>query len=268
MTASRSRYWKDLTTKDFAGIDAERTIAVLPVGAVEQHGPHLPVWADSAINCGIVSQAVPLIPDDLSVLVLPMMPVGKSNEHQAFPGTLSLSAETLIRVWTELGESVFRAGIRKLVLFNSHGGQPQIMDIVARDLRVRLKMFVVTCNWFSAGLPEGLFPPSEVEHGIHGGAIETSMMLHLHPELVRQAERRNFDSLSIEMAQEFKYLTPEGKISFGWQSQDLNLFGVCGDARDADAARGAALVDHAAHCLVELLGEVDRFPLDALRDRV
>jgi creatinine amidohydrolase len=223
---------------------------------------------DSAINCGIVERAIPQIPEELSVLVLPMMPVGKSDEHQAFPGTLSLSAETLIRVWTEIGESVHRAGIRKLVLFNSHGGQPQIMDIVARDLRVRLKMFVVTCSWFSPGLPDGLFPPSEVEHGIHGGAIETSMMLHLRPDLVRQAERRKFDSLSIEMAQEFKYLTPEGKIGFGWQTQDLNLFGACGDARDADAERGAALIDHAARCLVELLGEVDRFPLDALRDRV
>jgi creatinine amidohydrolase len=268
MTASRSRYWQDLTTKDFAGIDTERTIAVLPVGAVEQHGPHLPVWVDSAINCGIVGRAVPQIPGELSVLVLPMMPVGKSDEHQAFPGTLSLSAETLIRVWTEIGESVHRAGIRKLVLFNSHGGQPQIMDIVARDLRVRLKMFVVPCSWFSLGLPEGLFPPSEVEHGIHGGGIETSMMLHLHSDLVRQAERRKFDSLSIEMAQEFKYLTPEGKIRFGWQTQDLNLFGACGDARDADAERGAVLVDHAARCFVELLGEVDRFPLDALCDRV
>jgi creatinine amidohydrolase len=142
------------------------------------------------------------------------------------------------------------------------------MDIVARDLRVRLKMFVVTCSWFSTGLPPDLFPPSEVEHGIHGGAIETSMMLHLRPDLVRQAERRKFDSLSIEMAQEFKFLTPEGKVGFGWQTQDLNLFGACGDATDADAARGGALVDHAAGCLVELLGEVDRFPLDALRDRV
>jgi creatinine amidohydrolase len=268
MTGPRSRYWQDLTTKEFASLDAERTIAVLPVGAVEQHGPHLPVWVDSAINYGIVERAVPKIPDDLSVLVLPLMPVGKSDEHMAFPGTLSLSAETLIRVWTEIGESIHRTGIRKLVLFNSHGGQPQIMDIVARDLRVRLKMFVVTCSWFSTGLPPGLFPPSEVEHGIHGGAIETSMMLHLRPDLVRQAERRKFDSLSIEMAQEFKYLTPEGKVGFGWQTQDLNLFGACGDATDADAARGGALVDHAARCLVELLGEVDRFPLDALRDRV
>ena len=96
-------------------------------------------------------------------------------------------------------------------------------------------MFVVTCNWFSPGLPEGLFPSSEVEHGIHGGAIETSMMLHLRPDQVRQGERRKFDSLSIEMAQEFKYLTPEGKVGFGWQTQDLNLFGACGDATDADA---------------------------------
>ena len=129
------------------------------------------------------------------------------------------------------------------------------MDIVARDLRVRLKMFVVTCSWFSPGLPDGLFPPSEVEHGIHGGGIETSMMLHLRPDWCGRRSGK-FDSLSIEMAQEFKYLTPEGKIGFGWQTQDLNLYGACGDARDADAARGAALIDHAARCLVELLREV------------
>ncbi|WP_158046641.1 creatininase family protein [Skermanella pratensis] len=268
MPVPHSRFWQELTTKEFAALDAERTIAVLPVGAVEQHGPHLSVWVDSAINAGILARAVPLIPDPMPVLILPMLPIGKSDEHEAFPGTLSLSAETLIRVWTEVGQSVHRAGIRKLVLYNSHGGQPQIMDIVARDLRVRLKMFVVTCSWFSPGLPDGLFPPSEVVHGIHGGGIETSMMLHLRPDLVRKAERRKFDSLSIEMEQEFKYLTPEGKVGFGWQTQDLNLFGACGDATDADADRGAKLVDHAARCLVELLSEVDRFPLDALRDRV
>src|SRR3954447_3499548 len=112
MTGSRSRYWQDLTTKEFAGLDAERTIAVLPVGAVEQHGPHLPVWVDGAINQGIVESAVALMPPDLPALVLPLLPVGKSNEHQSFPGTLTLSAETLIRVWTEIGESVHRAGIR------------------------------------------------------------------------------------------------------------------------------------------------------------
>src|SRR3712207_28681 len=155
MTVQPRRYWHELTTKDFASLDTERAIAVLPVGAIEQHGPHLPVSVDSAINEGIIRRAVELMPPDLPALVLPMLPVGKSNEHQAFPGTLTVSAETLIRLWTEVGESVYRAGIRKLVFFNSHGGQPQIMDIVARDLRVRRSMFVVACSWYHLGMPKG-----------------------------------------------------------------------------------------------------------------
>jgi creatinine amidohydrolase len=210
MTGSRSRYWQDLTTKEFASLDAERTIAVLPVGAVEQHGPHLPVWVDSAINCGIIERAVPKIPDDLSVLVLPLMPVGKSDEHLAFPGTLSLSAETLIRVWTEIGESIHRTGIRKLVLFNSHGGQPQIMDIVARDLRVRHAMLVVAYSWYAGGLPAGLFDEAEVRHGIHAGAVETSMMLHLRPDLVRMDLAADFPPLMRELAGDYQHLSPTG----------------------------------------------------------
>ena len=174
---------------------------MLPVGAIEQHGPHLPVSVDAAIIAGIVERVIALLPDDLPVTFLPMMPIGKSNEHIAFPGTLTLSADTLIRLWTEIGESVARAGIRKLVLLNSHGGQPQIMDIVARDLRVRLKMFVVALSYWGVGMPKGCFPSGEAEHGIHGGSSETSMMLHLHPELVRNEERRDFVPASIAMVE-------------------------------------------------------------------
>jgi len=202
------------------------------------------------------------------VIFLPTMPIGKSNEHTAFPGTLSFSAETLIRIWTEIGESVARTGIRKLVLLNSHGGQPQIMDIVARDLRVRLKMFVVALSYWGVGMPTGLFPASEAQHGIHGGSSETSVMLHLHPDLVRGDERRNFVPSSIAMAERYKYLRPEGAgVGFGWQTQDLNEFGACGNALDADAERGRKIVEHVALRIVELLHEVAAYPLSALRDR-
>src|SRR5215472_9473715 len=177
------RRWVEMTTAEFSALPSD-TVAVLPVGAIEQHGPHLPVYVDACLNEGVVARAMALIPPELPVTFLPMQAVGKSNEHLAFPGTLSLSAETLIRLWTEIGESVHRAGVRKLVLFNSHGGQPQIMDIVARDLRVRCGMFVVTCGTYALGRPAGLFPESELKHGIHGGSVETSMMMHLRPELV------------------------------------------------------------------------------------
>ncbi len=255
------RFWQDMTTAEFARLDAGRVIALLPVGAIEQHGPHLPVVVDACINRGIVARALELMPEELPVAVLPLLPVGKSNEHLAFPGTLSLSAETLARLWTEIGESVARAGVRKLVLFNSHGGQPQVMEIVARDLRVRLGIVAVAYSWYAAGIPPGLFPEAEVQDGIHAGAIETSMMLHLRPDLVQMDEARNFAPLMRELTEDgYRLLSPTGPGRLAWQAQDLHPSGACGDATNADAERGRALVDHAARALVDLLIEVDRFP--------
>lgn len=266
MAMPPSRFWQDLTHEDFTRLDPERTVVLLPVAAIEQHGPHLPVSVDATLNAGVLAAALDRLPASLPLLVLPAMPVGKSDEHIAFPGTLTLSAETLIRLWTEIGDSVARAGLRKLVLFNAHGGQPQVMDIVARELRVRLGMMAVAANWYSFGTPEGLFPAEELRHGIHGGSVETSMMLHLRPDLVRREHLRNFRSLGQDMAGDYRLLGPTlatGKLA--WQTEDLNPEGACGDATDADAGRGAKLVDHAARQFVALLQEVRRFPLDRLR---
>jgi creatinine amidohydrolase len=265
MASRLRRNWVEMTTRDFQLTDMSRAIAVLPVAAIEQHGPHLPVEVDTAINRGVVERAKALLPDDLPVTFLPAMPIGKSNEHISYPGTLTLSAETLIRLWYEIGESVSRAGVRKLVLLNSHGGQPQIADIVARDLRVKRDMLVVIASTYALGLPPGLFPESELKHGIHGGSVETSIMMHLHPDLVRRDELADFRPLSLDMEGDYEILTPEGKVGFGWETQDLSLPGACGNATDADAERGAMLVEHTAQRFVKLLGEIDRFPLDALR---
>jgi creatinine amidohydrolase len=259
------RRWQEMTTEEFRGLDAGRVIAILPVAAIEQHGPHLPVEVDARINEGVLARTLELLPAELPVTVLPAMPVGKSNEHTAFPGTLSLSAETLIRLWTEIGDSVARAGVRKMVIFNSHGGQPQVADIVARDLRVRHAMFVVTAHSYGLGKPPGLFPDEELQHGIHGGTVETSIMLHLRRELVHMEKAQNFVPLSVPMSREFEMLTPEGKVGFGWQTQDLNPHGACGNAAAADAGRGAQLVDYCARRFVQLLREIDRFPLSSLK---
>ncbi|HTY68176.1 MAG TPA: creatininase family protein [Alphaproteobacteria bacterium] len=259
------RRWQEMTTEEFRGLEAGRVIAILPVAAIEQHGPHLPVEVDARINEGVLARTLDLLPPELPVTVLPPLPVGKSNEHTAFPGTLSLSAETLIRLWTEIGDSVARAGVRKMVIFNSHGGQPQVADIVARDLRVRHGMFVVTAHSYALGKPPGLFPDEELQHGIHGGTVETSIMLHLRRELVKMDKAQNFVPLSVPMAREYEMLTPEGKVGFGWQTQDLNPHGACGNAAAADADRGAQLVDHYARRFVQLLREIDRFPLSSLK---
>jgi creatinine amidohydrolase len=260
------RRWVEMTTAEFGKLPTD-TIAVLPVAAIEQHGPHLPVFVDACLNAGVVDRAMELLPDELPVTFLPMQSIGKSNEHLAFPGTLSLSAQTLIRLWTEIAESVARTGVRKLVLFNTHGGQPQIAHIVARDLRVRLAMLVVFANSYHLGIPEDAFPAAELRHGIHAGAYETSMMLALRPDLVQMQHAQNFVQLSNKMEGDYRFLSPEGATQFGWQMQDLHPLGACGNALDADQQRGRKCLEQQAANFVDMLREVHRFPLTSLKSR-
>ena len=260
----KSRYWWDLTTAEFAALDRTNIVAIQPIAAVEQHGPHLPLRVDAAINQGILERALTLLPATSGALVLPAMAVGKSNEHRAFPGTLSFSYETLGRAWFEIGESVSRAGVRKILFFNSHGGQPQLVDIVCRELRERLTLFAVACSWFSTVDVCDLVSAAEAKHGIHAGQIETSMMLHLHPDLVDMSRAQNFVSTAQAVAEANEVLRVEGSVGFGWLTQDLNAFGACGDATLSSAALGERLVDRAAAALAKLIGEVERYPLDKL----
>jgi len=260
----RTRYWSSLTSEEFSRLDRERLIAVLPVGAIEQHGPHLPMSTDTATIDAMVHASLPHLPDDLPVLFLPTMPYGKSNEHSRYPGTLTVSASTLIALWMEIGACVARAGVRKLVLYNSHGGQMAPMDIVARDLREAHNMMVVAAHWYTLGLPPGLFTEEEGRHGIHAGDLESSIMLHITPDDVQRQHLRNFPSLTQEMAREGQLLsiTPTGKL--GWQMHDLNPWGAAGDASRAGAEKGAAVLDHVGRRFVQLLQEIDRFPLSRL----
>jgi creatinine amidohydrolase len=260
-----SGHWHELTTEDFAEVDPERTVALLPVAAIEQHGPHLPLYTDACIAEGLVAETLNRLDDARSLLVLPLQAVGESTEHLAYPGTLAVDAETLIRHWRGIGDSVAAAGLRKLVILNTHGGQPQVIDIVALDLRRRHGMLAVKANYFAFGVPHDLFDDEELDHGIHGGAVETSMMLHLRPDLVRMEAAERFEPLSLQMTADYRYLGPEAPIGFGWTAQDLNPAGVVGDASRADADKGRQVVDHAARCLAELVDEVARFPLANLR---
>lgn len=258
------RRWHDMTTVDFADVDPETWIALLPVGATEQHGPHLPVSVDCTLNSGVVDAALALLPDNLLVTRLPLLPIGKSNEHLAFPGTLTLSASTLVSLWTEVAESVHRAGFRKIVFFNSHGGQPQLLDVVVRDLRVRLGMAAISANSWGLGMRAGLFSDDEVKFGIHGGEIETSMMLHLRPDLVSMPLAGDFRSRAAEIDAQYSVLRAEGGVGMGWAAQDLHPSGAIGNAAAADAKRGQILIEDAALQLVALLRDVARFPLSLL----
>ena len=267
MVRPSSRWWWDLSTREFAELDMGRIVAVLPVGAVEQHGPHLPVRVDAAINAGIVARAVALMPDDLPALALPALPVGKSNEHLAFPGTLSLPHDVLARVWFETAKSAWRAGVRKIVFWNSHGGQPQVMEIVCRELRVELGMFAVGASWFRTIDTADLYPAAERRHGIHGGTSETSVMLHLHPDLVRMDLAEDFRPRSMDLERDGSMLGPESGVGYGWQAQDLHPSGVAGNAAAADPACGRDEVERAAQALVRLIRDVADYPMDAVTQR-
>ena len=266
MTLRLPGWWQDLTSPEFRLLDGEKTVAVLPVGAIEQHGPHLPVAVDACLVDAVVGRAVELLPAGTPVLVLPTTAVGKSNEHVDFPGTLTLSAETLGRVWYEIGASVRRAGLRKLLLLNGHGGQPQVAQIVARELRIDRGMLAVAANWFSWGLPDGLFEPAELRHGIHAGAVETSMMLAVRPDLVAMTQAADFTPVTVADDLDFPRLRALGASGLGWKTQDLHGAGACGDATGATAEAGRVVIEHAARHLVELLHELVRFPLRRLRD--
>jgi creatinine amidohydrolase len=260
------RFWSDYSSEEFAALDRSRIVAVLPVGATEQHGPHLPLSVDAAIVDGVVAAVAERLPDDSNVLFLPTLPVGKSDEHRRFPGTLTLSGETLIRVWTEIGACVAASGVRKLVLLNSHGGQISIMDVVARELRIRHDMLVFSVNWFGVGMPEGVYSDHEQKHGVHAGDMETSVMLSLHPDLVRMDRAQNFCSLTETFEKDYRYISLS-RVRLGWQSQDLNPEGACGNASAATAEKGRLTLDFAAERLVELLAEVERAPLSWLDNR-
>lgn len=261
----QSGYWRDCASTDFGALDPESTIAILPVAAVEQHGPHLPLSTDAVINAGIIRALLARKTAPPIVLVLPALEVGASLEHAAFPGTLSVDASTLSDVWTDIGRSVARAGLRKLVIFNTHGGQKFVVDQVALRLRAELGLLVVRATYFAFGSPPGLFDAAELVNDIHGGEVETSLMLHLAPELVRKREIADFRGLPHELAARNKLLGAEKPVGIGWLSQDLHPRGVVGNAARADAERGAAHLAYLVDRFAALLAEVAATPLSILR---
>ena len=272
-----SPFWADCATTHFRALQSSgairEVVAVLPVAATEQHGPHLPLKVDSAIVDGVIHAAIAHLPAQSRALFLPTQAVGFSPEHARFAGTLTFKAETVLRVWTELAESVAATGVRKLLIFNAHGGQANLMDLVARDLRARLDMMVFSVNWYALPLAgpqgedlSGLFSAQEQRFGVHAGDLETSMMLAIHPQHVNMAAASDFLSSAQIRASSFDILGNGKTAKFAWQMQDYNPAGAAGNAAAATVDKGNEVLDAAGRSLATLLSEIERLDLSTLNN--
>lgn len=261
------KHWLHLTGPELARIAAHDPVALLPVAAVEQHGPHLPLSTDVTIGEGIVKAATAELAAgdaELSVLVMPCLALGASLEHTHFPGTLSLSVEQLIAQIRAVGAGVARCGIRRLLIFNSHGGNTAAIDAAALQLREAHGLLAVKANYFRFAPPPGTLSAEEQAHGLHGGALETSMMLHLAPEAVRRDRLADYESLGAVRARAGFRLGPEGEASFAWMAEDLHPAGVTGNAAAANAGAGERLVTAFGQDLAEIALETAAFDLSSL----
>jgi len=253
-----ARDWTDI---NWTGVDARAAahwIAVLPLAATEQHGPHLPLETDVLIGEAYLARVRELLPATLPVSFLPIQKIGISTEHIDFPGTQTISTEAALKGWMALGENVAHRGLKKLVIVTSHGGNSAAMTLVAQDLRAYHGLLAVTTSWSRLSAAEQFFPAEEVRHGIHGGAVETSIMLARHRDQVRQEAIADFRPSSIAMEASYRRLT-QRPAPFAWQAQDLHPSGAIGNATLATAEKGERLVDQGARAFIELLEDVDQF---------
>ena len=264
MTSTVPRDWTDIHWPDLAGGGCERWIAVLPLAATEQHGPHLPLGTDVMIAQAYLARVRELIPDTIPATFLPIQPIGISTEHIDFPGTLTLPSDVALKTWFALGEGIARAGLKKLIMVTSHGGNSAAMSLVAQDLRAVHGLLVVTTSWSRLSAAEEIFSPQEVSHGIHGGASETSIMLARYSEHVRREAIADFRSVGVAMAKDYRALSTQRPAPFAWQAQDLHPSGAAGDATKASAEKGERLIDNGARAFCELLADVDKFDINAL----
>ena len=261
------RWLQTLTTVGAGAIELSDPVAVLPVAAIEQHGPYLPLSTDLEIGLGLLSEAFQRLPDDFPAWALPPQAIGCSREHARFPGTLSLEPDQLSALIEGMGEALAQIGVRRLVLSNSHGGNRHALETAGLRLRDELGMLVVHASWFRFPRPEDVdLPEEEWRHGIHGGAVETAMMMHLRPDLVHTSEAAQARSLGEELGETLRRVAPEGPASFSWLAGDLNPEGAVGDASLADADLGARFVSHYGAVLAEVIEDARAFPIDRLEE--
>jgi creatinine amidohydrolase len=243
--------WAQRRAEEFQAIDPHKAIAILPTAAIEQHGPHLPVGTDTMIMQGMLDRFKKVCPEHIDPYLLPVQAVGKSNEHLWAKGTVTLSAAEALSAWTAIGLSVARAGFKKIVIVNSHGGNLDLLSILTRELRVQAGLLAVKCQWGNFGFPQGMYSADELTYGIHGGDVETSLMLAFEPDCVDMSQARDF----ISRAQS-EMIAPTGPISRGWIAADLNDAGTVGNASAATKDKGEATCNHQVEGFIDLLQQV------------
>lgn len=253
-------HWADLTAPEFAALDRAGAVAILPIGAIEQHGPHLAMSVDRDLTLAVLTRALPIIDTSLTVLALPVQAIGKSTEHQAWPGTLSLSADTLLRVLHDIAASIHRAGIPRLMILNGHGGNRALLELACRDLRAELGLITAHVAWDDLANAEAVVGDAEARNGLHAGDVETSAMLAAHPDKVRRDRTEDFGSahLTWQHAHPDLGLGP-APLRPGWLMADLNPKGAIGNAAAATAEKGETLINTAARTLARLIGDFARF---------
>lgn len=245
-----ARNFAYLTWKQVDALPRETTLLVLPTAAIEQHGHHLPLATDTLINNLLLGKALALVPAELPIFALPAVCYGKSNEHLGFPGTLSVSAQTFLAVVRDLGASISAAGFKKVVLYNTHGGNTSLVDVLARDLRAEYGLRTFSLFGSPGAAFEGV-STQERTYGFHAGEIETAYLLQATPELVHTEE---YTSNYIARIDTPEVLKPEGSAAnFAWLTRDIAPSGVLGDPRPATAEHGEQWSNEAAVCIAETL---------------
>ncbi len=249
-----------LRAPEIAELLGERTILVQPLGAVEQHGPHLPLHTDLLIAEAVATAAVERVGEEVDAWLLPALAYTKSNEHAWSPGTIWLSAQTLLAVLDDLGRCVAMTPARRLVFLNGHGGNSALVGVANRELRLHHGLMTFLTHPFVPPDQGGTSPGDEAGMGVHGGTDETSIVLHLAPELVDlgPAARRVPEHLAAN-----RYVRFGGPVAFGWLSNDFADDGVIGDPTAATAERGKELFEAAVEAFCEALREISRFEFRA-----
>lgn len=246
--------WGDLTAPEFAALDRAAAVAILPIGAVEQHGPHLAMSVDHDLVAAVLARAMPLLADRVTALALPALPIGKSNEHLAVPGTLSLSSDTLTRVLSDIARSVALAGVGRLLILNGHGGNRAVLESAVRDIRDSFGLVTAHVAWDDLAGAEAIVGRDEAQNGLHGGDVETSAMLAAFPTKVRMPLAEDFTSAHRKWQVAHPDLgLGDAPMRPGWLIGDLNPKGAIGNAAAATAEKGEALLGTAAARLAQLV---------------